>query len=64
MKTVNFICPFDSVTRLTTVPDGIDWVHLTPEKGNTVCVQVRGVEPKIQIVPLEPEKKNEKVEKK
>ena len=61
MKTANFICPFDPITRQTILPvdaDGqpypLDWVHLTLEQGNTVCVQVRGEGTVIAAMKLDP----------
>ena len=61
MKTINVICPFDPVTRITTFPvdaEGqqypLDWVHLTPEQGNTVVCQVRGADAVIEAMKLDP----------
>lgn len=54
MKTANFVCPFDSVTRITTVPEGVDWVHKTPEQNNTVVCQVRGMDAVIETMKTDP----------
>ncbi len=61
MKTANFICPFDPVTRITTLPtdvDGkvqVDWVHITHDEGNTVVVQVRGEDAVIDSMKADPQ---------
>ena len=54
MKTINVICPFNPVTRQTILPEGVDWVHLTPEQGNTVVVQVRGEDAVIEAMKADP----------
>lgn len=54
MKIINVICPFNPVTRQTALPEGVDWVHLTPEQGNTVVVQVRGEDAVIEAMAADP----------
>jgi hypothetical protein len=55
MKKANFICSFDPVTRVTTLPEGVNWVHVTPEEESTVCVQVEGEDAVIEAMKADPQ---------
>ena len=54
MKTVNIIVPFNSTIRQTLLPESVDWVHVTPESDDTVCVQVRGEDAVIDAMIADP----------
>jgi hypothetical protein len=59
MKTAIFILPFDPITRQTGLPQleegqTISWVHLEPEVGSTVKVQVTADEAIIEVMKADP----------
>lgn len=53
MKIAIFVLPFNSVTRETDCP-APEWVHKTPESGETVIAEVRGEDAIIDAMIADP----------
>jgi hypothetical protein len=62
MKTANFMCPFDHITRQTILPVDKEgqslvesWWHLSREKGNWIICQVRAPEEVVAFMQAAPD---------